>query len=193
MKSCCLFMIWPQFCSRARWRSSFDSWARAFAKLDVTNEFSSFALARRITRIYIKKMALIGWIPRTFFVLYKMLSVLQWNQLECPPYYFLANNLHVCVMVCLNFHKIWTYWTGHSCYLMCATVNLLTCDQWAYAFVFTSEVLLTDPWQMSADLHCPISDVSLGNEFLWCEHRNEKLFGHLGTYPEAWFTKENPC
>ena len=49
MKSCCLLMIWPQFCSRARWRSSFDSWARALAKLAVTNEFSSFALARRIT------------------------------------------------------------------------------------------------------------------------------------------------
>ena len=49
MKSCCLLIIWPQFCSRARWRSSFDSWARALAKLAVTNEFSSFALARRIT------------------------------------------------------------------------------------------------------------------------------------------------
>ena len=49
MKSCCLLMIWPQFCSRARWRSSFDSWARALAKLAVTNEFLSFALARRIT------------------------------------------------------------------------------------------------------------------------------------------------
>ena len=49
MKSCCLLMIWPQFCSRARWRSSCDSWARALAKLAVTNEFSSFALARRIT------------------------------------------------------------------------------------------------------------------------------------------------
>ena len=51
MKSCCLFMILPQFCSRARWRSSFDSWARALAKLAVTNEFSSFALARRITSV----------------------------------------------------------------------------------------------------------------------------------------------
>ena len=42
------FMIWPQFGGRTRWRSSFDSWARALAKLDVTNEFLSFALARRI-------------------------------------------------------------------------------------------------------------------------------------------------
>ena len=43
------FMIWPQFGGRTRWRSSFDSWARALAKLGVTNEFSSFALACRIT------------------------------------------------------------------------------------------------------------------------------------------------
>ena len=46
------FMIWPQFGGRTRWRSSFDSWARALAKLAVTNEFSSFALARRITNNY---------------------------------------------------------------------------------------------------------------------------------------------
>ena len=43
------FMIWPQFGGRTRWCSSFDGWARALAKLAVTNEFSSFALARRIT------------------------------------------------------------------------------------------------------------------------------------------------
>ena len=42
-------MILPQFGGRTRWRSSFDSWARALAKLAVTNEFSSFALARGIT------------------------------------------------------------------------------------------------------------------------------------------------
>ena len=60
-------MIWPQFCSRAPWRSSFDSWARALAKLAVTNEFSSFALTRRITTVrynasaYIKEWQLCCW------------------------------------------------------------------------------------------------------------------------------------
>ena len=44
------FMIWPQFGGRTGWRSSFDSCARALAKLAVTNEFSSFALARRIIK-----------------------------------------------------------------------------------------------------------------------------------------------
>ena len=43
------FIIWPQFGGRTRWCSSFDSWARALAKLAVTNEFSSFRLDRRIT------------------------------------------------------------------------------------------------------------------------------------------------
>ena len=43
------FMIWPQFGGRTRWCSSFASWARALAKLAVTNEFSSFRLARRFT------------------------------------------------------------------------------------------------------------------------------------------------
>ena len=47
-------MIWPQFGGTTRWRLSFDSWARALAKVAVTNEFSSFALARRIISYYIE-------------------------------------------------------------------------------------------------------------------------------------------
>ena len=43
------FIIWPQFGGRTRWCLSFDSWARALAKLAVTNEFSSFRLDRHIT------------------------------------------------------------------------------------------------------------------------------------------------
>ena len=55
MNSCCFFMIWPQFGGRTGWCSSFDSWARALAKLAVTNEFSSFRLARRITSHYLNQ------------------------------------------------------------------------------------------------------------------------------------------
>ena len=48
----CFFIIRPQFGGRAHWRSSFDSWARTLTKLSATNEFSSFALLRRITSTY---------------------------------------------------------------------------------------------------------------------------------------------
>ena len=45
-----VFFSWfDQFGGRTRRCSSFGSWAQALAKLAVTNEFSSFALAHRIT------------------------------------------------------------------------------------------------------------------------------------------------
>ena len=88
-------MIWSQFGGRTRWCSSFDSWARALAKLAVTNEFSSFRLARRFTIkkqfFFIQENAaesivcdMAAILPKRWVKLF-FVAVSDYLQKQCPP------------------------------------------------------------------------------------------------------------